>query len=271
VIEQGVPADRIDTSRPHPARIYDFLLGGRDNYEVDRDAARRLIKAAPDVRSTVRSNRVFLRRATRFVIGQGIRQVIDVGTGIPTPPNVHEIASGIAPGVRVVYVDNDPIVGAHAQARLAGTENTAFGFGDVRKPEEILDSPAVRSLIDLGKPVALFLVAILHFVTDDEDPARIVRTFRDALPVGSYLVLSHGTADFYGDLTEAVAVYRNATASMNLRTGPEINAYFDGLDLVDPGMVRTLDWRPDNLDTDLGYIRNRGFYAGVALKRGSAA
>jgi hypothetical protein len=269
VIEQGVPADRIDTSRPHPARIYDYLLGGRDNYEVDRGAARRLIKAAPDVRSTVRANRVFLRRATRFVVGQGIRQIIDIGTGIPTPPNVHEIAAGIVPGVRVVYVDNDPIVAVHAQARLAGTENTGFALGDVRNPEGILDHPTVRSLIDFGKPVALFLVAILHFVTDEEDPAEIVRTLRDALPVGSYLVLSHGTADFYGDLSEAVAVYQNATASMNLRTGAEITTYFGGLDLVEPGLVRTLDWRPDNFDTDLGFIRNRGFYAGVGLKRRS--
>ena len=192
-MEPGFAAPEIDTSRPHPARMYDAYLGGKDNYAVDREAVRQVLRAAPEVRDTARANRAFLQRAVRFLVGEaGIRQIIDVGTGIPAAGNVHQVAGEIAPGTRVAYVDNDPIVHVHANALLTGSGTTSIVLADLREPGAILGHPKVAELIDFGQPVALLLVAILHFVTDDEQPAGIIATFRDALPPGSYLCCRTG-------------------------------------------------------------------------------
>jgi hypothetical protein len=264
---RGTPAEDIDTRRPHPARIYDFLLGGKDNYEVDRAAAERLIQAAPEVRATVRANRDFLHRAVRHLVADvGIRQILDIGTGLPTAPNVHQVADAIAPDTRVVYVDNDPIVNAYANALLTDTGNTSIVLADLRDPQAILAHPDVRKLIDFDEPVALLLVAILHFVTDAEDPAALVATLRDALPAGSYLVLSHATADIQGDRTEAASVYNSATATMSLRTRPQILDFLTGFTLLDPGLVQVPNWRPDGpLPADAHTV---SFYGVVASKDG---
>ncbi|MCW2869048.1 SAM-dependent methyltransferase [Actinacidiphila oryziradicis] len=263
----GTPSEDIDTSRPHPARMYDYFLGGKDNYEVDRAAAERVAAAAPEVRASVRANRAFLHRAVRHLVADcGIRQILDIGTGLPTAPNVHQVAQAIAPDTHVVYVDNDPIVNAHANALLTDTGNTSVLLADLRDPGAILAHPDVRKLIDFDKPVALTLLAILHFITDAEDPAAILATFRDALPAGSYLVLSHVTGDIHDDRTEAAAVYNSSTAPLTLRTRAQIVDLFTGFTLLDPGIVQVPSWRPDGpLPADSHTV---GFYGGVARKNG---
>lgn len=256
-------AGGIDTSRPHPARIYDYLLDGKDNYEVDQRAAEELAAAAPEVRIGVRANRAFLQRAVRYVVGTGVRQILDIGTGLPTSPNVHETAQSIAPDVRIAYVDNDPIVNAHANALLSRSGETSIVLADLRDPRDVLDHPDVRRVIDFDEPVALLLVAILHFVTDAEKPEEIVATLRDALPAGSFLVLSHATGDF-ADRTDAQAVYSKATATLNLRPRARVERFFDGFDLIEPGLVQVPYWRPD-FPPPAG-SDEIGFFGGVARK-----
>ncbi|MFE6164004.1 SAM-dependent methyltransferase [Streptomyces sp. NPDC056486] len=262
-MSDGARTTGIDTSKPHPARVYDYLLGGKDNYPVDQEAGDELVSAAPEARIGVRANRAFLERAVRFAVGSGIRQILDVGTGLPTSPNIHEIAQRVAPDVRVAYIDNDPIVKAHGDALLSRSGTTNIVLADLRRPQDVVNHPDVRRLIDFDEPVALFLVAILHFVTDEEQPKQIVAALRDALPAGSLLVLSHATADF-ADRRGAQAVYNNATATLNLRTRTEIEQFFDGFDLVEPGLAQAPFWRPDGPPPDGS--REIGFYAGVARK-----
>ena len=261
--QDGFQADQIDTSRPHPARIYDYLLGGKDNYEVDRDAGDELVAAAPEARIGVRANRAFMRRAVRHVVGGGVRQILDLGTGLPTSPNVHEIAQEVAPEVRVAYIDNDPIVYTHGNALLSRTGATSIVLGDVRDPRAVLDHPEVREVIDFDQPVALLLVALLHFVTEEENPRQIVATLRDALPAGSCLVLSHATGDF-ADRSGAQAVYNKATATMNLRNHAEVETFFDGFELIEPGLVQVPFWRPEG--TPPPRSEEIGFYGGVGFK-----
>jgi hypothetical protein len=263
VTQDGGPAVHIDTSKPHPARIYDYLLGGKDNYEVDQVAADQLAAAAPEVWISVRANRAFLQRAVRYVVGSGVRQILDVGTGLPTSPNVHEVAQELAPDVRVAYVDNDPIVKAHGDALLNRAGTTSIVLADLREPQSVVDHPEVRRVIDFGRPVALFLVAVLHFLRDADEPERVVATLRDALPAGSFLVLSHATGDF-ADRSEAEAVYDNASASMNLRSRDQVARFFDGFDLVEPGLVQVPFWRPDS--TPPAGSEEIGFYGGVGRK-----
>jgi hypothetical protein len=266
---QGFAASEIDTSRPHPARMYNAYLGGKDNYPVDRDAVRQVLRQWPEVRLIARANRAFLQRAVRFLAGEaGIRQFIDIGTGIPSAGNVHEIAGQAAPDARVVYVDNDPIVHVHANALLTGTGTTTILLADLRNPQAILAHPALRASIDFNQPVALLLVAILHFITAAEDPAGIVASLRDALPDGSYLALSHATADFHppGTQDQAAIAYQQATAPLALRPRPEVAAYFDGFDLVQPGLVQAPLWRPDARPPRPKELARIGIYAGVGLK-----
>ncbi|MDT0454162.1 SAM-dependent methyltransferase [Streptomyces sp. DSM 41527] len=272
----GFAAEEIDTSRPHPARMYDYYLGGWDNYEVDRVAAERVIEVHPQVRLSARANRAFMRRAVRDLVAGGIRQIIDIGTGIPTSPNTHEVARETAPDTRVVYVDNDPIVATHAGARLTNAERTGFVLGDVRDPKALLDHPTVRELIDFDRPVALLLVAVLHFIRDDEDPAGLIATLAEALPVGSHLVLSHATGEPYeayeaGRTNEqardgVVNVYKSATASLNLRSKTEIAPLFGPFALLEPGVVRVPLWRPDGPVPGAQELNNTIFYAGVGRK-----
>jgi S-adenosyl methyltransferase len=265
---------RINTSVPNPARIYDYLLGGKDNYPADREVADQVVAIAPVTLEVVRDNRAFLRRAVGFLTREaGIRQFIDLGSGLPTHGNVHEIAQSIAPDARVVYVDNDPMVVTHSRALLAG-DNTIAIQADLRDPDAILSDPEVRKLIDFDRPIALLLLAILHFIPDDQDPAGIVARFRDALPPGSYLAISHATKDIptRPDMTPAQMadmgakverLYQVTTASIVTRTGAQVARFFDGLDLVDPGLVEIQRWRPD----DRSSLLPGGFYGGVGRKR----
>ena len=261
--QNGVRPDEIDTSRPHPARIYDYLLGGKDNYEVDQRAGDELAAAAPEVRIGVRANRAFLRRAVRHVVGSGVRQILDIGTGLPTSPNVHETAQELAPDVRVAYVDNDPIVNAHAGALLSDSGTSSVVLADLRDPRAVVDHPDVRRVIDFDEPVALLLVAVVHFLTDADKPGQIIATLRDALPAGSYLVLSHATGDF-ADRSAAQAVYSKASASLSLRSRDEIEGFFDGFELVEPGLAQAPFWRPDTAPP--AGSAEIGFYGGVARK-----
>ncbi|MER7934759.1 SAM-dependent methyltransferase [Streptomyces sp. NPDC093272] len=262
--QDGTRPVEIDTSKPHPARIYDYLLGGKDNYEVDRQAGDQLAAVAPEVWISVRANRGFLQRAVRHVIDSGVRQILDVGTGLPTSPNVHEIAQEAEADVRVAYVDNDPIVKAHADALLNRAGTTSIVLADLRDPKSVVEHPEVRRIIDFDQPVALFLVAILHFIRDAEEPERIVATLRDALPAGSFLVLSHATDDF-AERSAAQAIYNNATASMNLRPRARIERFFEGFELVEPGLVQVPFWRPDGTPPEGS--AQIGFYGAVGVKK----
>ena len=240
----------IDTSRPHPARVYDFFLGGKDNFAADRQAAEQLLALAPTGRTIARENRAFLGRAVRYLVEEaGIRQFLDIGTGLPSADNVHEVAQGIAPESRVVYVDNDPLVLTHARALLTSSPagRTAYIDADLREPEKILAAPQVTETLDLTRPVALMLVAVLHFIPDDAGPRRIVSTLLDALPPGSCLAASHLTAEYSdparGD--EAVAVYQRGGMTLRPRSADEFaEVAFTGLRMVEPGVVLASDWRP---------------------------
>jgi S-adenosyl methyltransferase len=267
-METGFALSQIDTTTPHPARMYDALLGGKDNYAADRQAVRQVLKAAPEVRDSARANRAFLRRTVRFLAGEaGIEQIIDVGTGLPAAGNVHEVAAEVAPGTRVAYVDNDPIVHVYANALLAGSGTTSIVLADLRDPGAILAHPKVRALIDFTQPVALLLVAILHFITDRENPARILSVFRDALPAGSYLALSHATGDFRSAAArQAAAVYDQATSPVTLRTRAQVAAFFDGWDLVEPGLVQVPLWRPEGRSPRPPELDRVWVYGGVARK-----
>jgi S-adenosyl methyltransferase len=266
--DQGFPADLIDTTVQHSARMYDYLLGGWDNYAVDREAAQRLVRLAPEARPSVRANRAFLQRAVRYAAQQGVAQFLDIGTGLPTSPSVHEVAKGVVPGARTAYVDNDPIVHVHAQALLREAGAADIALGDVREPEAILAHPVVRELIDFDRPVCLLLLCVLHFVADEDDPAGIVRRLCAALPEGSYLVLSHTANDVFEDRTAATQVYQSSTAPLYSRNSQEIAALFptaeDGFVLLDPGVVQVSYWRPDGDPGDDAPIV--GFRGGVARK-----
>jgi S-adenosyl methyltransferase len=265
---------RINTGVPNPARIYDYFLGGKDNFPADREVAEQVVAIAPVARDIVEDNRAFLRRAVRLLAGEaGIRQFIDLGSGLPTQGNVHEIAQALAPDARVVYVDNDAMVVTHSRALLAG-DNTAAIEADLRDPDSVMRHPEVRELIDFDQPIALLLMAILHFVPDEEDPYGIVARFRDALPAGSYLALSHGTRDIPArpDMSpEAMAemgakverLYQLTTASLVTRTHAQVERFFDGFDLLDPGLVEIQLWRPDETDS----LLPGGFYGGIGRKR----
>jgi S-adenosyl methyltransferase len=258
---------QINPSIPHPARIYDYMLGGKDNFTADRAMAEQIFAALPEVRSSVRHNRLFLQRAVRYLAAEaGIRQFLDLGTGIPTQGNVHEVVSPIAPDSRVVYVDNDPIVHVHANALLAG-DNAISILADLRQPDAILGHPEARELLDFDRPVAVLMVAILHFIPDEEDPAGIIGRFRDAIAPGSYLALSHATADFHSpEVKEKVAqMYRGASAPMVLRGRAEVERMFDGFEMVEPGLARVSTWRPEPDAAEVD-AQHSSVYAGVGRK-----
>jgi hypothetical protein len=240
---------RVDTTKPHPARMYDYLLGGKNNFAVDRETAEKALQSWGTVRSAARENRAFLGRAVRFLVAEaGIRQFLDIGTGLPSANNVHEVAQDLVPSCRVVYVDNDPIVLAHARALLTSAPEgkTAYIHADFRDPEKILADPAVRDTLDFTKPVALMLVAIMHFVPDEADPRRTVTTLLDALPSGSYLVASHVTDEHDPDmLAGAGRAYQERGLIGQIRTSEEFaELAFTGLEMVDPGVVLVSEWRP---------------------------
>jgi hypothetical protein len=251
---------------PSTARIYDYLLGGKDNYPADRAAAAEIAQALPNVRTSFRWNRAFLGRAVRYLTEQGIRQFVDIGTGLPTVGNVHEAAQDAAPGARVVYVDNDPVVLAHGRHLLHGLSGTTILEHDLRRAEDILADPELRALIDFDEPVAVLLVAILHFIPDADDPAGIIRKLLEPFPSGSYLVISHGTADAVPGVNDAAAVYRQSTSSAHVRSREHVRSLIDGLDLVEPGIVWLPEWRPDPGTEQPSNPADAYFYALVARK-----
>jgi S-adenosyl methyltransferase len=241
----------IDTTRPNVARIYDYLLGGKDNFAVDREAAKQLIAASPDMAGIVRDNRSFIGRSVRFLAEEaGIRQFIDLGGGLPTQTNVHEMAQQVAPDARVVYIDNDPVVWSHGQALLAHGDQVAMVRADLREPTAVLQSPEVLGLLDLTQPIAVVCASVLHFVSDEEDPHQIIAEYRDRMAPGSYLAISHGNTGTAEDDPDDVAgrvtnVYRQASAQLHVRPLEEIQRFFEGFDLIDPGVVWINEWRPD--------------------------
>ena len=255
----------IDITVAHPARMYDYYLGGRTHFAADRETADRVLAVLPEGRDMAIANRAFLGRAVRFLAAQGIDQFLDIGTGIPSPGSTSEVLQHIAHDARVVYVDNDPIVVAHARALLANDGQASVVHADLRDPDALLASPAVRNVLDFSRPVAVLLVAVLHFIRDSEDPDRIVATLKGAMAPGSYLALSQGTADFNTErATAAVPGYDEATAPFVLRSTDRVGRFFDGLELVDPGVVQLPFWRPDGaIEGDPSKI---WLYAGVGRK-----
>jgi S-adenosyl methyltransferase len=235
-----------DPSRPSVARMYDYYLEGKDNFQVDRDAVAQVEKAMPDVRQLARENRAFLRRAVRYMAQQGIRQYIDIGSGLPTVGNTHEIARQVDPAARVVYVDNDPMVAVHGSARLATDEHTTVVTADMRRPADVLEHPGTARLIDFTRPVGVLLIAMIHFIAS-EDRSRIMGCLRDALAPGSHVTATHVTTD--GHSAEAVQqverVYATTPTPIYFRGHAEVARFFDGLDLVEPGLVYVDAWHPD--------------------------
>jgi len=249
----------IDTRTPNIARIYDYLLGGKDNFAADRAAAQRLMAAVPDMAGIVRDNRAFIGRVVRYLAGEaGIRQFLDLGGGLPAQLNVHEMAQRTAPGARVVYVDNDPVVWSHGQALLASGDQVAMVCADLRKPYDVLGHPEVLRLIDLAQPVAVICACTLHFVPDQDEPYRVIAEYRDRLVPGSYLAITHGTReeDPDGMVDAVISVYRQASAQLHVRSLPDIQRFFDGFDLLDPGVVWMAEWRPDPGIPPAGRIRS---------------
>lgn len=239
------PADRLQTDRPHSARVWNYLLGGKDNYAADAAAGEMILAAFPDIAAIARDQRAFLARAVRFLADEaGIRQFLDIGTGLPTANNTHEVAQWVAPDSRIVYVDNDPLVLTHARALLTSTPEGACAYvdADVRDTDTVLEQAA--KTLDLTRPVALTMLGIMGQLPDDEDPWALVRRLLAALVPGSCLALSDGT-DTSDTMNEAIAVYNaNSTGSYHVRSPARIAEFFQGLEMVEPGVVRTADWRP---------------------------
>jgi len=267
----GDKAERvIDTSVPHPARRYNYWLGGKDHFAADRASGDAIAKVFPIVVALARANRQFLDRVVRFVAGEGVRQFLDVGAGLPAPDNTHEVAQRVAPEARVVYVDNDPIVMVHARALLQGDPRgrTAYLEADLREPDAILRHDALRDTLDLKEPVGLLLIAILHFIHDDAQAAASVRTLVDALPSGSYVAITHGTMDFSS--AEGIATYEKMFAAggtdVRARGKEQILGWFDGLEIVEPGVVLVSDWRGEDDPADRPVSNDLGIYAVVARK-----
>lgn len=257
-----------DPDRASVARVYDALLGGEHHFAIDREAVAAITAIEPQARTLARANRAFLGRAVRFLVESGVRQFLDLGSGIPTQGNVHEVAQSVSPGARVVYVDNDPVAVAHSTSLLADNPDADIVDADIRRPADILASPQVRKLIDFEQPVAVLMNAILHFVTAEEDPAGLVAAFRDALPEGSYLAMSHGTNQDRPDRAAAVGqLYRSrATSPVITRSHDEILELFTGFDLVEPGLVYLPLWRPDTDDRIPDKPSEYWVYAGVGRK-----
>lgn len=256
---------RVDV--PHSARVYDYLLGGKDNYPADREVGERMAQASPGIRETARANRAFMVRAARYLaVETGIRQFLDIGTGLPTSPNLHEVVQAVDPTTRVVYVDNDPIVLVNARALLTSTGEgmTAYVDADLNDPDAIMRSAELHHALDLSRPVAVSLIGIMHFVVDDDDALHILQRLMDPLSPGSALSITSLTADVapheMGGVTDAAA---SGGITSRLRARAEVEAFFAGLDIVDPGVALVNQWRPDRGTPR----RSAPVYGGVALKR----
>jgi hypothetical protein len=243
-------ASRLDTSVAHPARRYDYWLGGKDNFEADRISGDMVAQAFPYVRTSAIQNRRYLNRVVRYLVREvGIRQFLDIGTGLPTANNTHEVAQSIAPQCRIVYVDNDPLVLAHARALLTSAPEgaTAYIDADLRTPQNILGNGELLETLDLTKPVGLLIVAVLHFIRDEDNPYEHVATLVNAMPSGSYLAMSHVTSDFMTpqQVDGVKAADRQTKVPFQFRSHAEFARFFEGLELLPPGIVPTAGWRPD--------------------------
>jgi SAM-dependent methyltransferase len=238
---------QFDLSKPSASRVYDYLLGGSHNFEVDREMADRMLRLAPEAAVAAQANRDFLGRAVRYLVSQGIRQFLDIGSGIPTVGNVHEIAHRYAPEARVAYVDIDPVAIIHSRHILAGNPRCRAVEADLRQPEQLLAEPMVRELLDFDQPVAVLLVAVLHFMQDSDQPGALVARLREALVPGGHLVISHASFPPANstEITQARRGYERTTTPLVLRAPDEITGFFDGLTLVEPGLVTVARWRPD--------------------------
>lgn len=251
---------------PNIARMYDYWLGGRENFQADRTAADRLTKLMPEARHWARDNREFVYRAVRHLTEQGITQFLDIGTGMPSGPAIHDIASEINPAIKVVYTDYDPIVVSHGKALLTKFGQAVVVHADLRQPKELLGHPEIRGHLDFGQPIGVILTAVLHFVPDGDDPPGIIAAIREALAPGSYLVLGHVTADYVpASLTSgALAMFEAASARVWPRSAAEIRRLFHGFELVEPGLVPSYAWRPERDEPD-GRARTM-ILGGVARK-----
>ena len=246
--EARVP-EGVDETVPSVARIYDFLLGGKDNYAVDRAAAAQFIELVPEVPRIARSNRQFLARTVRFLAEAGIRQFIDLGAGLPTTPNVHEVARAVVPDARVAYVDHDPVVLAYGNALFATDDGVIVINADARRPDLVFNDPRLQELIDFSQPFAVLLLALMHFISDEQNPSQMVAGYRDRLPPGGYLVISVGSSEggLPGEGDERLAeLYRRAGTPIVGRSPAEVMAWFEGCELVEPGLVQLPQWRPEN-------------------------
>lgn len=264
----------VDTTRPSVARVYDYMLGGKDNFAVDRQAGQMALQITPDGPLAARANRGFLRRAVRHMVAEaGIRQFLDIGSGLPTQGNVHEIAHQIDPQTRVVYVDSDPMVLAHGRVLLDSSPMTTVIQADIRQPEQILDNPEVRSMIDFAQPVGLLLLGILHHLADDEDPGAVAAVYRGAVCPGSYLAISHfhDPGDAHPDASKKALmvekIFNQTMGTGRWRQHDEIVGYFGDFELLEPGVTALPDWRPAPDDepseqTDTYYT----FVGGLARK-----
>lgn len=257
-------SDSVDPDQPSAARMYDYYLGGSHNFASDRELAQRALALFPDGQAIAQANRAFLHRGVRYLVDQGIRQFLDLGSGIPTAGNVHEIAAD----ARVVYVDLDPVAVAHSEAILAEVDRAGIVQTDIRRPADVLDAPVTRELLDFSEPIGLLMVAVLHFIGTDEEAAGIVATFRDAVPTGSGLVLAHGSLDDRPEEAKRLEeIYRESANPATVRSRAQIERFLDGWDLVDPGLSWVVQWRPDwpdEADTDPSWCRN---YGAVGWKR----
>jgi hypothetical protein len=263
--QAGDAAEDINIGQPNVARMYDFLLGGQHHFAADRAFGRRLLAAEPNARLIVAENRAFMRRAVRFLAGTGVRQFIDLGSGIPVGKNVHEIARRGNPGARIVYVDSDPVVIAHGRQVLADDRFAVAVHADLRDADAVLGHPQVKTLIDPTEPVGLLMINVLSFVPDGDDPVGTVGRFAEYLAAGSYLAISHSTVDRAPNAGPDVeAMYAGATARAQSRTRPEILRFFTGFDLVEPGLVYLPLWRPDGSLPE--NPERMWFYAGVGRK-----
>lgn len=259
--------DDIDLTRPSVSRVYDYYLGGFHNFGADREMAEKAIAGWPDLPLIMKANRAFLRRGVTYLLEQGVTQFLDIGSGIPTVGNVHEVAQAVEPAARIVYVDNDPVAVAHSRSLLEGNANAAVLAGDFTQAEDLLSEVDALGLLDRSQPIAVLLNALLHFVPEDAKPAELIATYRDFTPSGSYLQISHATDELHPteQIQEHQKLYKRATASMNFRGRAQVESFFEGYELVDPGIVLVAQWRPEESVTTEAAERIPG-WAGVGRK-----
>jgi SAM-dependent methyltransferase len=273
-----VPPEGVDLDRPSVARVYDYYLGGSHNYAVDREMAREIVRLMPSVPRIARANRAFGRRVVEHLLAAGVRQFLDIGSGIPTAGSVHEIAQYTAPDARVAYVDIDPIAVAYGRAALAGNDRVTVVQEDLRRPDRVLSDPDLLRVLDLRQPVAILMISLLHFVPDSDDPAGVIARYRDAVATDSYLAISHiaRVPEPPPDGERILKVYEQVGTPLTPRSKAQLMSFFTGFELVEPGLVAVSRWRPDSIDgpaadavpdeVTAGFSAMAGFSAAVGRK-----